>query len=131
MYVILDFEFLWWLRTHSLALGGGGQEPLAEAVPVVIGLSVLDLDLGVVVGQLEDNVSQESVLVVASLELLELLGDRGGNFRSKNQAYHQPANSRQVMRLSCFRFFHFLFLSFSPLLANPIMRPHLHRRWPW
>jgi hypothetical protein len=60
-------------ETYSLALGGGVEELLTEVVPVVIGLSVLDLDFRVVVGQLEDNVSQESVLVVAALQLLELL----------------------------------------------------------
>ena len=70
-------------ETNGLALGGGVEELLSEVLPIVIGISVLDLNLGVVVGQLEDNVSQISVLVVASLQLLELLRDQRGNLGSK------------------------------------------------
>lgn len=69
-------------ETNSLALGGGVQELLTEVLPVAVGLGVLDLDLRVVVGQLEDDVSQNSVLVVAALQVLELLRDIGGNLGS-------------------------------------------------
>lgn len=69
-------------ETNSLALGGGVEELLTEVLPVAVGFSVLDLDLGVVVGQLEDDVSQHSVLVVAALQVLELLRDIGGNLGS-------------------------------------------------
>lgn len=69
-------------ETNSLALGGGVEELLTEVLPVAVGLSVLDLDLGVVVGQLEDDVSQHSVLVVAALQVLERLRDLGGNLGS-------------------------------------------------
>lgn len=69
-------------ETNSLALGGGVEELLTEALPVAVGISVLDLDLGVVVGQLEDDVSQHSALVVAALQVLELLRDLGGNLGS-------------------------------------------------
>lgn len=69
-------------ETNSLALGGGVEEVLTEVLPLAIGLSVLDFDLGVVVGQLEDDVTQQSVLVVAALQLLELLRDIGGNLGS-------------------------------------------------
>lgn len=69
-------------ETNSLALGGGVEKLLTEVLPVAVGFSVLDLDLGVVVGQLEDDVSQHSVLVVAALQVLESLRDLGGNLGS-------------------------------------------------
>jgi hypothetical protein len=53
--------------TYALALGGGVDQLLAERLPVAVGRGLLDDDLTVVVGQLEDDV----LVLLVKLQVVE------------------------------------------------------------
>lgn len=55
------------VATYGLALGGGVDQLLAERLPVAVGRGLLDDDLTVVVGQLEDDV----LVLLVKLQVVE------------------------------------------------------------